>query len=64
VLTFEIADAGPGFDPDVTERGMGLDIMQDRVDALEGDLRVTGGAGAGTTIAIRIPVRTREGVVA
>lgn len=63
-LTFEIADAGPGFDPDATERGMGLDIMQDRVDALEGDLHVTGGPGVGTTIAIRVPVRAREGVVA
>jgi len=64
VLTFEIADAGPGFDPVATERGMGLDIMQDRVDALEGDLRVIGGPGNGTTIAIRIPVRAREEVVA
>ena len=64
VLTFAIADAGPGFDPVATERGMGLDIMQDRVDALEGDLRVIGGPGNGTTIAIRIPVRVREGVVA
>ena len=63
-LTFEIADAGPGFDPDTTARGMGLDIMQDRVDALEGDLRVIGGPGAGTTIVIRIPVRAREQVVA
>jgi hypothetical protein len=38
ILTFEVADAGAGFDPATTERGMGLQIMQDRVDALEGEL--------------------------
>jgi signal transduction histidine kinase len=56
-LTFEIADDGPGFDPASTSRGMGLDIMQDRVDALEGDLTVRSAIGSGTTIAVRIPVR-------
>ena len=56
-LRFEIADRGPGFDVGSTPRGMGLEIMQDRVDALEGSLEVRSEPGAGTTIAIAIPAR-------
>jgi signal transduction histidine kinase len=55
ILSFEIADDGAGFDPATTARGMGLDIMQDRVDALEGTLDVRSTPGAGTTIAVSIP---------
>ncbi len=57
VLAFEIADEGPGFDPASTTRGMGLDIMQDRIDALEGLLEVRSAPGSGTTVSIRIPMR-------
>jgi signal transduction histidine kinase len=56
-LSFEISDRGPGFDPAVTARGMGLDIMQDRVDALDGTLTVTSALGAGASIAVRIPTK-------
>ena len=48
-LTFEIADEGPGFDVARTSRGMGLQIIQDRVDALEGSLEVRSDA-SGTTV--------------
>jgi signal transduction histidine kinase len=60
VLTFEVVDRGPGFDPAATDRGMGLQIMQDRVDALEGELLVTSAPGAGTTVTGRIPARAME----
>jgi signal transduction histidine kinase len=56
-LTFEIVDDGPGFDVALTPRGMGIEIMQDRVDALEGTLDVWSTPGNGTTIAIAIPAR-------
>jgi signal transduction histidine kinase len=64
VLTFEVVDRGPGFDPAATDRGMGLQIMQDRVDALEGELLVTSAPGAGTTVTGRIPARAVEAVTA
>ena len=60
ILTFEVVDRGAGFDPAATDRGMGLQIMQDRVDALDGDLLVTTAPGAGTTVTGRIPVRAME----
>ncbi len=60
-LTFEIADDGPGFDVARTPRGMGLQIIQDRVDALEGSLEVRSDT-SGTTVAVRVPSATEEHV--
>ncbi len=60
VLTFEVVDRGAGFDPAATDRGMGLQIMQDRVDALEGSLEVVSAPGAGTTVTGRIRARALE----
>jgi len=59
VLTFQIADEGAGFDTRTTPRGMGLEIIQDRVDALEGSLSVTSGVG-GTTVVITVPASDRS----
>jgi signal transduction histidine kinase len=61
-IAVEIHDSGPGFDVVATPRGMGLQIMQDRVDALDGVLDVTSDAVNGTTVHIRIPVRELEAV--
>jgi signal transduction histidine kinase len=58
-LVFEVADAGPGFDVPTTPRGMGLQIIQDRVDALEGTLTVRSSPD-GTTVGVRIPTHTRD----
>ena len=55
-IRFSLSDRGPGFDPTTTPRGMGMDIMQDRIDALEGTLVVTSAPGAGTTIAGTVPI--------
>jgi signal transduction histidine kinase len=55
-LWFTIHDDGPGYDMAQVHRGMGLDIMQDRVDALEGSLATASVPGAGTTVRIRIPL--------
>lgn len=57
-LAFEITDDGPGFDVPATPRGMGLQIIQDRVDALEGSLE--GRGEAGRTVAITIPALARD----
>lgn len=56
-IRFALSDGGAGFDPATTPRGMGMDIMQDRIDALEGSLVVTSAPGAGTTIAGTVPVQ-------
>jgi signal transduction histidine kinase len=61
-IAFEIRDSGPGFDIAATPRGMGLQIVQDRVDALDGTLQVTSDPGRGTRVAVRLPVRALEPV--
>jgi signal transduction histidine kinase len=55
-LAFEIADGGPGFDVATQRRGMGLQIIQDRLDALEGSLVVTS-SPSGTRVIGRVPIR-------
>ena len=56
-VVFEVADPGPGFDVRTTPRGMGLSIMQDRVDALDGELTIDSSPGRGTTVTGRLPAR-------
>jgi signal transduction histidine kinase len=41
---------------------MGLQIVQDRVDALDGTLEVTSDLGRGTRVAVRLPIRALEPV--
>jgi signal transduction histidine kinase len=62
-IRFALSDRGRGFDPASTRRGMGLDIMQDRIDALEGTLDVASAPGTGTTIAGAVPVRAKGRLV-
>jgi signal transduction histidine kinase len=61
-IAIEIRDEGAGFDVAATPRGMGLQIVQDRVDALEGTLHVQSARGSGTTVAVRVPIRVLETV--
>jgi signal transduction histidine kinase len=63
-VVFSIDDDGPGFDIARTPRGMGLQIVQDRVDALEGTLAVQSAPGDGTHVGIRIPVRVLHEAIA
>ena len=62
VVTFAIEDEGPGFDVDATSRGMGLQIMQDRVDAFDGTLDVESSSSR-TTVTGRIPAGIVEEAV-
>jgi signal transduction histidine kinase len=59
-VVFSVRDEGPGFDLDRVPRGIGFDIMQDRVDALGGELEVVSSPGAGTAVIGRVPARTIE----
>jgi signal transduction histidine kinase len=48
--TLTIADNGCGFDASTTSRGVGLDSMRERLEALGGWMRVESAPGVGTTI--------------
>jgi PAS domain S-box-containing protein len=50
----DITDDGCGFDPEVLGRGhLGLAIMQERVDAIDGELEIVSKPGHGTRIVVR-----------
>jgi signal transduction histidine kinase len=55
--TVVIEDDGEGFDPDAArEDGLGLLGMRERVALLDGRLSVESSEGAGTTLAVEVPV--------
>ena len=67
-LAFEVADDGSGFDPGATRAGIGLTGMQDRVAALDGELRVNSRQSEGTSVLGWVPLagadeRERVGVL-
>jgi len=55
-LIFQVHDNGRGFDPEEAKARMSLGLvgMQERALLLNGELKVEGVPGAGTTIALRI----------
>lgn len=55
-VILDVADNGAGFDINQTNPGHGLDIMQERVDALGGDVHIDTTPGHGTTVTISIPL--------
>jgi signal transduction histidine kinase len=56
-VTVTVADDGIGFDPDAVADGFGLLGMRERVTLVDGTLTVESGAGSGTTVRCRLPVR-------
>ena len=62
LLEFQVRDEGAGFDAATTPKGMGLQIMTDRMEALGGSLLVESSPGRGTTVTGRVPARS-EAVV-
>jgi signal transduction histidine kinase len=57
-VVIEIADDGVGGADDAL--GSGLRGLADRVDALDGRLRVASPAGVGTTVTAELPVAEKE----
>ncbi|HXA42929.1 MAG TPA: GAF domain-containing sensor histidine kinase [Candidatus Solibacter sp.] len=55
-LTFEVSDDGQGFDAARTQRGAGLTNMEDRLDALGGDLTITSEPGRFTQVSGSLPI--------
>jgi signal transduction histidine kinase len=57
-LVLEVRDDGSGFDPQATAvrgRRLGLSSMEERARRLGGELTISSGAGAGTTVRLEAP---------
>ena len=59
-IRFVIHDDGPGFEVSTTDAGEGMQIMQDRIAALAGELVIESTRGRGTTVTGRVPARVME----
>ena len=59
-IRFVIHDDGPGFEVSTTDAGEGMQIMQDRIAALAGELVIESTPGRGTTVTGRVPARVME----
>jgi NarL family two-component system sensor histidine kinase LiaS len=57
-VTCNIHDNGVGFDSEITGEGLGLRSMAERAVKIGGDLEITSEIGEGTSISIRIPVKS------
>ena len=56
-MTALVEDDGEGFDPDdVRADGLGLLGMRERVGLVDGRLTLESSAGAGTTLAVEVPL--------
>jgi signal transduction histidine kinase len=55
LLTFEVSDEGPGFDPRAAGGGQGRQNMGDRIGAVGGRLSWTSAPGGGTTVSGAVP---------
>lgn len=67
-LIFRVHDNGKGFDPEEAKakKSLGLVGMQERALLLQGEVRIEGVPGSGTTMILRIPLsrsaQTRQGL--
>jgi signal transduction histidine kinase len=50
-----IEDDGQGFDPGRESEGSGIQSMRERVELLDGRLRIESSAGSGTTLVVEVP---------
>ena len=58
-LELTIRDDGPGFMRDQTDKGLGLEQMQSRVQRSGGTITIDGGDAEGTTVRARLPLRDK-----
>jgi signal transduction histidine kinase len=55
-LQVSVVDDGRGFEMTERREGLGIRGLQERVNELGGRLTISSGAGAGTTVAVRLPL--------
>ncbi len=61
IAILEVSDDGVGFNPDaapLNQTGIGLFIMRERMALIDGDLRVSGSSGGGTSVVASVPLRS------
>lgn len=56
LFVMDIADDGLGFEPSKIKNGFGMKTMRDRAEELSGTLTIESERGAGTAIAVSIPI--------
>ncbi|NIP59971.1 MAG: hypothetical protein GWM92_16730 [Gemmatimonadetes bacterium] len=56
-LRLVVRDDGAGFDPDRAAGGSGLDLMRERAERHDGELRISSAPGEGTTVELRVRMR-------
>jgi signal transduction histidine kinase len=59
-VRLELGDDGAGFDPEERNDGFGLTGMRERVEQMEGDLRIATAPGQGTNVVVVLPVPARK----
>ncbi|HEY5889809.1 MAG TPA: GAF domain-containing protein [Acidimicrobiia bacterium] len=59
-LLITVADQGVGFSVDGAQRGMGLNNLEERAAALEGDSTIRSVVGVGTVVEVAIPIVNDE----
>lgn len=57
-LNVVVEDDGKGFDLALVEKGMGLENIRQRVEALEGKLNIDAKPGRGTTVIVDVPIKS------
>ncbi|HEV3323157.1 MAG TPA: GAF domain-containing protein [Solirubrobacteraceae bacterium] len=60
-VRIEVRDDGAGFDPAADTTGFGLLGMRERIELLDGTLRIDSSPGAGATVRASFPVQRRAG---
>lgn len=55
-LTLVFEDNGKGFDAEKTDKGIGLNSLNSRIEMVNGEIHYESGAKSGTTAIIRIPI--------
>lgn len=56
MINLSIADDGKGFDPDNTNKGLGLSNMMSRTDLFGGKISIVSSPGKGCKISVEIPI--------
>ena len=59
-LFFEVADEGPGFDPEAARRGHGFVNMSDRLGAVGGRIRCDSAPGRGARVSGTLPLHAQS----
>ena len=55
-MRIRVSDDGRGFDPARENAGFGLSGMRERVELLDGELRITSEPGSGTQVLAELPL--------